>query len=170
VLGGCELGCNVDKELHQLATQVSDHLRLKRLVVVTAESCTGGWLAKVLTDTAGSSQWFDRGFVTYSNASKIDLLGVSSAILNSWGAVSEQTARAMAEGARRRGAGNLAVSISGIAGPGGGSPLKPVGTVWFAWSHFDQGIVVAHRRVEGDRASVRRQAVMIALKGILHFG
>jgi nicotinamide-nucleotide amidase len=162
--------CNVDKELHQLAVQVSDHLRLKRLVVVTAESCTGGWLAKVLTDTAGSSKWFDRGFVTYSNASKIDLLGVSSTILDSWGAVSEQAARAMAEGARRRGTGNLAVSISGIAGPGGGSPLKPVGTVWFAWSHSDQGIVVAHRRFEGDRVSVRRQAVIIALKGIFQFG
>jgi nicotinamide-nucleotide amidase len=170
VWGVFKLCCNVDKELHQLAAQVSDHLRLKRLVVVTAESCTGGWLAKLLTDMVGSSQWFDRGFVTYSNASKIDLLGVSPAILDSWGAVSEQSARAMAEGARRRGAGNLAVSISGIAGPEGGSPLKPVGTVWFAWSHSAQGIVVAHRRFEGDRASVRRQAVMIALKGIFQFG
>jgi len=160
----------VDRELYQLVAQVADHLRLKRLVVVTAESCTGGWLAKVLTDTAGSSMWFDRGFVTYSDASKIDLLGVSPAILNSWGAVSEQAAKEMAEGARRRGAGNLAVSISGIAGPNGGSPQKPVGTVWFAWSHSDHGIVVAHRRFEGDRASVRRQAVMTALKGILQFG
>ena len=139
-------------------------------MVVTAESCTGGWLAKVLTDTAGSSKWFDRGFITYSNASKIDLLGVNPAILNSWGAVSEQTAREMAEGARRRGAGNLAVSISGIAGPNGGSPQKPVGTVWFAWSHSDQGVLVAHRRFNGDRVSVRRQAVMTALKGIFKFG
>ena len=160
----------MDQELRQLAAEVTNHLSLMRLVVVTAESCTGGWLAKVLTDTAGSSKWFDRGFITYSNASKIDLLGVSPAILNSWGAVSEQTARAMAEGARRRGIGNLAVSISGIAGPNGGSPQKPVGTVWFAWSHTGQGVIAAHRRFDGDRASVRRQAVMTALKGIFKFG
>ena len=135
-------------------------------MLVTAESCTGGWVAQAVTSVAGSSAWFERGYVTYSNAAKREALGVRKATLARHGAVSEQTAREMARGALRRGRGTIALSITGIAGPGGGLPGKPVGTVCFA---FAQGrrIRSETKRFKGNRNSVRRQSVIQALRGVL---
>ncbi len=131
-----------------------------------AESCTGGWIAKVLTDVAGSSQWFDGGVVAYSNAAKIELLGVPTETLAVHGAVSEETARAMADGARRRFAVDLAVAVSGIAGPGGGTQDKPVGTVHFAWAAPDR-VMAARRIFVGSRETVRRHTVALALERLV---
>lgn len=140
--------------------------------LVTAESCTGGGIAARCTDLAGSSLWFDRGFVTYSNAAKQELLGVPQALLEVHGAVSEPVARAMAEGALRRADAQVAVAVTGIAGPGGAVPGKPVGTVWIAWSAAVPGgaapHTTAHRfQFDGDRADVRAQTVHQALEGVV---
>ena len=156
----------MDNELGQLALGVAEYLRSKDLLLVCAESCTGGWVAKTLTDVPGSSAWFDRGFVTYSNASKIEMLGVRESTLETHGAVSEPTVREMAAGAIRYSRGNIALSISGIAGPEGGSNDKPVGTVWFAWAGIHGEIVTLHKRFDGGRDAVRRKAVHTALKGL----
>ena len=137
------------------------------VMLAVAESCTGGWLAKVITDTPGSSHWFDRGFVTYTNAAKQDMLGVSPDTLNREGAVSEATVREMAAGALRHSRAQLAVAISGIAGPEGGTEDKPVGTVCFAWERIDQAPRAETLRLPGDREAVRRQAVERALYGLL---
>ena len=153
--------------LTALATLIGAKLKAKGLMLATAESCTGGWVAQAITAIAGSSDWFERGFVTYSNASKQDMLGVSAATLAAHGAVSEQTAQEMAAGALRNSQAQVAVAITGIAGPSGGSPEKPVGTVCFAWVRGN-GIPVAEtRRLEGDREGVRRQSVIVALQGLL---
>lgn len=133
----------------------------------TAESCTGGLVAGAITDIAGSSAWFDRGFVTYTNEAKMDLLGVSGATLRDHGAVSEPTAQAMAEGALARSLAQLTVAITGIAGPGGGSPDKPVGTVCFAWAGKGLPTTAITRRFAGGRGEVRRAAVVAALEGLL---
>ena len=135
-------------------------------MLVTAESCTGGWVAQAVTSIAGSSEWFERGYVTYSNAAKRELLGVRKATLERHGAVSEQTAREMARGALRRSQGTIAVSITGIAGPGGGMPGKPVGTVCFAWA-LGRKIHSETRRYKGGRRKVRQQSVVNALRGVL---
>ena len=135
-------------------------------MLVTAESCTGGWVAQAVTSVAGSSDWFERGFVTYSNNSKEELLGVRAQTLKRHGAVSEETAREMAQGALARSKGTLAVAITGVAGPGGGSREKPVGMVCFAWSSKKR-TVVETRQFSGDRDSVRRQSVVHALEGVL---
>jgi nicotinamide-nucleotide amidase len=134
--------------------------------LAAAESCTGGWIAKVLTDVAGSSQWFDGGVVAYSNAAKSALLGVGSDLLAAHGAVSEEAVRAMAEGARSRFATELAVAVSGIAGPGGGTADKPVGTVHFAWA-APSGTTAARRIFAGSRESVRRQTIALALERLV---
>ncbi len=137
----------------------------RRLAV--AESCTGGWLSKVLTDQAGSSRWFERGFVTYSNAAKTDMLGVEASLIETQGAVSEAVVRAMAEGVLKYSQADISVAISGIAGPDGGSKEKPVGTVWFAWA---QSAVVTQTRCvrfDGDRELVRQLAVGHALQGLV---
>lgn len=153
--------------LSALATRVGAQLKAQGLMLATAESCTGGWVAQAVTSIAGSSDWFERGFVTYSDAAKRDMLGVSAEVLGAHGAVSEQTARAMAAGALARSRAQVAVAITGIAGPGGGSAQKPVGTVCFAWS-ATQGVVRAQtRQFAGDRESVRRQSVFAALQGVL---
>ena len=154
----------------QLATRVARALLSSHCHIATAESCTGGWLAKALTDVAGSSQWFERGYVTYSNTAKTRDLGVSEGVLRRYGAVSGETARAMARGALRVARADLTIAITGIAGPDGGTPTKPVGTVWF-------GIAVRRtptaavrstcRRFRGDRESVRRKSVEYALRLIL---
>jgi nicotinamide-nucleotide amidase len=136
-------------------------------LVATAESCTGGWLAKCLTDTAGSSGWFERGFVTYSNAAKQELLGVTGATLEAHGAVSEPTVLAMAQGALAHSRAQVAVAISGIAGPGGAVAGKPVGTVCFAWCEAGGRSRVETRRLAGDRNGVRAQSVRHALDGLL---
>ena len=134
--------------------------------MASAESCTGGWIAKCCTDRAGSSAWFERGFVTYSNAAKIESLGVRPATLEMGGAVSREAALQMADGARRAAGVEIAVAVTGIAGPDGGTPDKPVGTVWFAWSQAGRSEAKLHR-FEGNRDSVRRQSVACALQGLI---
>src|SRR5690348_13155293 len=125
-------------DLDKLAIQVGEELEQRRLTLATAESCTGGWVAQVITSCPNSSRWFERGFVTYSNEAKQEMLGVDAAILARHGAVSEQTARAMAEGAVMRSQAKVALSITGIAGPSGGSDEKPIGTVWMAWAQTNK--------------------------------
>lgn len=153
--------------LTTLATLVGARLKAQGLMLATAESCTGGWVAQAVTAVAGSSDWFERGFVTYSNAAKQEMLGVSAGTLATHGAVSEQTAREMAAGARDHSRAQVAVAITGIAGPGGGSPDKPVGMVCFAWAMENKEAQAQTRHFEGDRESVRRQSVIAALQGVL---
>ena len=150
----------------ELAQQVGATLKARGLRLVTAESCTGGWVSMALTAVAGSSDWFERGYVTYSNAAKRDDLGVREDTLRRHGAVSEETAREMAAGALKRGGGQVALAITGIAGPTGGSPAKPVGTVCFAWA-LGSNFSSQTRRFDGDRESVRRQSVLHALQELL---
>jgi len=155
-------------ELCDSITALADMLKSRDLRLVTAESCTGGGIATALTDVAGSSQWFECGFVTYSNEAKTRYLDVSPLILEQFGAVSEETVRAMVAGAVNNSLGDVAVAVSGIAGPGGGSADKPVGTVWFAWGNASQQIVQCVR-FEGDRHQVRLQAVEVGIQGICHW-
>jgi nicotinamide-nucleotide amidase len=150
-----------------LAQSVAKALKAKRALLVTAESCTGGWAAQVVTSVAGSSEWFERGFVTYSNDSKSELLGVKRETLERCGAVSEEAAREMALGALERSRGTLALAITGVAGPGGGSEAKPVGTVCFAWASRGGDVRSETRLFAGDREAVRRQSVEHALAGVL---
>ena len=149
-----------------LAKKLGQRLKAQRQKLVTAESCTGGWAAQVVTSVAGSSDWFERGFVTYSNDAKHELLGVSQSTLKKHGAVSEEAAREMAQGALARSKGTLALAVTGVAGPGGGSPEKPVGMVCFAWVH-GKDLRSETRHFSGDRESVRRQSVIRALEGCL---
>ncbi len=160
---------NDDATIGALARLLVEALTAAGKTVTTAESCTGGWVAKAITDIAGSSAVFAYGVVSYSNAAKEQLLGVDGATLESAGAVSEAAVRAMAEGAARLANADLAVSVSGIAGPDGGSAEKPVGTVWFAWTTRGPAGLVTEAEKEtfaGDRASVRRQSVAHALRGL----
>ena len=150
-----------------LARQLGEALLERHWRCAVAESCTGGRVAAAITEIAGSSKWFDRGFVTYTNQSKTDLLGVSQKELATEGAVSESVVRAMAEGALAASQADVTVAISGIAGPGGGSPDKPVGLVWFAWSCRHGETYAASYCFNGDRSAVRSQAVSVALEGIL---
>ncbi len=153
----------LDMEVLAAAEAVLAACRAKGLTVATAESCTGGLIAAALTAIAGSSDVVDRGFVTYSNAAKTDLLGVPAALIAGVGAVSEPVARAMAEGALRRSPASLAVAVTGIAGPGGGGPGKPVGLVWFGLARRDGGVRTSSEVFAGDRAAVRRGTVLRAL-------
>jgi len=153
--------------MNALAKKLGRRLKAAGERLVTAESCTGGWVAQAVTSVAGSSDWFERGFVTYSNASKQELLGVKGKTLKIHGAVSEQTARAMAQGALARSRGTLALAVTGVAGPGGGTAAKPVGMVCFAWAR--KGKVGSEtRRFSGGRESVRRKSVVYALQGVLN--
>lgn len=161
-----------DMQLLAQAQAVARAFKEHEKFLVTAESCTGGWIAKLMTDVIGSSGWFERGFVTYTNQSKQEMLGVSPAIIDEQGAVSEATVRAMAAGALQHSHADYSVAVSGIAGPGGGTTYKPVGTVWIAWGqrvdkskNFD--IQSEHCLFEGDRDEIRRQAVSHALEGVL---
>jgi nicotinamide-nucleotide amidase len=147
-----------------LAVELGESLQRQGRMLATAESCTGGWLAQAVTSVAGSSAWFDRGFVTYSNAAKQDMLGVRAETLAKFGAVSEEIAREMAAGALARSAVQIAISITGIAGPGGGSAKKPVGTVCFAWALAGQPCISASRRFDGDRRQIRAASVAFALR------
>ena len=153
--------------LEALAARLGTLLSNEQLKLVTAESCTGGWVAQCLTAIAGSSAWFDRGFVTYSNEAKQEMLGVPPAMLAEHGAVSQPVAVAMAEGALRNSRADWAVAITGIAGPTGGSPQKPVGTVCFAWGCRDGRIVTSTRHFPGSREDVRAQSVEHALSGLI---
>ncbi|HLO62996.1 MAG TPA: nicotinamide-nucleotide amidase [Azonexus sp.] len=154
-------------ELEKLAERVGLALLERGEWLVAAESCTGGWVAQSLTAIAGSSAWFDRGFVTYSNAAKIDMLAVPETTLERHGAVSEATARAMAQGALAYSRAHWSLAITGIAGPSGGTPDKPVGTVCFAWASRDGGCEAQTCHFTGDRAAVREQSVAHALNGLL---
>jgi nicotinamide-nucleotide amidase len=159
-----------DIRLKSLALKVGRHLLKAQRQVATAESCTGGWIAKALTDIPGSSDWFAEGFVTYSNESKAQRLGVSRAALKKSGAVSEQAVRAMARGTLRHTQAQVAVAVTGIAGPGGAVAGKPVGTVWLAWATRRGGgirVVTQLRHFRGDRDAVRRKTVRAALEGLL---
>jgi nicotinamide-nucleotide amidase len=156
-----------DAQLRALAEQVAESVQRHRLMLVTAESCTGGWIAKTLTDLPGSSAWFDAGVVTYSYEAKQALLGVNPHTLQRTGAVSEETALEMVSGALARFGAGVAVAVTGIAGPSGGTPDKPVGTVWIGWKRRGG---YAHARLfhfGGDREAVRRQSVAAALSGVL---
>ena len=153
--------------IESLAADLGGLLLQRGEWLAVAESCTGGWLAQTVTAIAGSSAWFDRGFVTYSNDAKQDMLGVPDTTLARHGAVSEATARAMAQGVLAHSRSDWGVAITGIAGPSGGSPDKPVGTVCFAWSQRDGGCEAQTCRFPGDRAAVREQAVRHALRGLI---
>jgi nicotinamide-nucleotide amidase len=153
--------------MERLAARTGKRLVASRAMLVTAESCTGGWIAQAVTAVAGSSDWFERGFVTYSDDAKRELLGVRAATLTRHGAVSEQTAREMASGALRQSKASLSVAVTGIAGPGGGTPAKPVGTVCFAWERKNGLRHSETRRFAGNRESVRKQSVIHALRGVL---
>jgi nicotinamide-nucleotide amidase len=154
-------------EIIELATRIGAVAKAKSLLLCTAESCTGGGVAQAITEIAGSSEWFDCGFITYSTASKTDILNVSDALIAQHGAVSEEVAAAMAEGALANSSAHLTVSTTGIAGPGGAVPGKPVGTVCFAWAKGDQTVRTERLVFSGDRQAVRQQTVAHALKGLL---
>lgn len=159
-----------DEQLFALAARTGRALNAAGRIVVTAESCTGGWVGKAMTDVAGSSTWFACGFITYSNEAKVRDLGVSARVLKQHGAVSEMTARQMAQGALRVSRASIAVSITGIAGPDGGSAEKPVGTVWFglaSQSGRSVQVETVRKRFNGDREAVRRKSVEHALRMIL---
>lgn len=155
-------------DLETLAKQVGAALKTRGWVLATAESCTGGWVGEVVTSVAGSSHWYDRGFITYTNEAKQEMLGVSVQTLAEFGAVSEPTVREMAAGALKHSRAQITLAISGIAGPGGATPGKPVGTVCIAWATRDAGGRAQTFQFHGDRAVVRRQAVLAALQGVLH--
>ncbi len=158
---------NVSQQLDALAVKVGALLIINGQKLATAESCTGGWVAQCLTAIAGSSDWFERGFVTYSNEAKIEMLGVDAETLLAHGAVSEATAAAMAAGARRHSHADWALAVTGVAGPGGGSKDKPVGTVCFGWAAFDGRVETQTLHFSGDREQVRAQSVAHALGGVL---
>jgi nicotinamide-nucleotide amidase len=153
--------------LKTLAKRLGARLKARRLKLATAESCTGGWIAQATTSVAGSSEWFERGFVTYSNPAKKELLGVRARTLSRHGAVSRETARDMAAGALKRSRAQVAIAVTGIAGPGGGTRRKPVGTVCFAWSRKGGAVESVVRRFFGNRERIRRQSVVYALRGLL---
>ncbi len=154
-------------ELEMLAERLGRELLNRGEWLATAESCTGGWVAQAVTAVAGSSAWFDRGFVTYSNDAKVEMLGVTATTLERHGAVSEATARAMAQGALKHSRATWAVAITGIAGPTGGTPAKPAGMVCLAWARRDGGCEALTCQFAGTRAEVRQQAVRLALSGAL---
>ena len=162
----------MDSDLASLSAALGTVCSERQLLIATAESCTGGWAAQVITHTAGSSAWFERGFVTYTNAAKADMLGVRMDTIEAFGAVSVETAGEMASGALENSNALISLAITGIAGPAGGSPDKPVGTVCFAWCWRNgQGKLVVpscqRRLFSGDRENIRRQSVIHALSGML---
>ncbi len=153
--------------LHDAAIQLGQALKARGFMLAIAESCTGGMVAEAITSIAGSSVWFDRGFVTYSNAAKIDMLDVSNSTLEKFGAVSEQTAAEMAIGALKNSAAQIAGSITGIAGPDGGSPAKPVGTVCFAWAGKNLPVITCTHWFSGNRENVRQQAAIFMMASLI---
>jgi nicotinamide-nucleotide amidase len=154
--------------MNNLAAEVGALLKSHGLMLATAESCTGGGVAQAITEMAGSSAWFERGFVIYSNLSKQQMLGVREETLAQHGAVSEMTVREMAAGALQHSAAQVALAVSGIAGPDGDTPDKPVGTVWFAWELKNGETHTQRYQLDGNRAEVRKQAVQIALQGVVN--
>jgi len=158
-------GQNLSDHVAQLAAVLIE----KKLKLATAESCTGGGIAQALTDCPGSSTWFERGFVTYSNQSKNEMLGVSTDALARYGAVSMQVARQMAEGAIKHSRAQVSLAVTGIAGPGGGSDEKPVGTVWISWAGADKKTIYRQYQFIGDRFEVRQQTTDVAIVGMIEF-
>lgn len=156
-----------DNELLEMATTLGQKLREKGWMLTTAESCTGGWLAEVITAVPGSSAWFERGYITYSNQSKQDMLGVRAETLATHGAVSEETVQEMASGALARSRAQISASISGIAGPGGGTREKPVGMVCNGWALSDGTVLSSTCRLSGDREEIRSRAVAAAFRGLI---
>ena len=153
--------------LDALANLVGARLKEKGLLLATAESCTGGWVAQVVTSVSGSSEWFDRGFVTYSNEAKREMIGVRAETLDHHGAVSEETAREMAAGALAASRAQIALAITGVAGPTGGTAQKPVGMVCCAWAVRGGAVDATTKHFAGDREAVRRQSVELGLRGVL---
>ncbi|MCO6440971.1 MAG: CinA family protein [Nitrococcus mobilis] len=158
-----------ERDFGELAQRAGRLLEAQGLRLTTAESCTGGWIAKVLTDVPGCSRWFERGLVTYSNAAKVELLDVPADTLRTYGAVSQEVAAAMARGAVARAAAEVSVAVTGIAGPEGGTPAKPVGLVWLAWYRAGAVPVTEEAHFQGGREGIRRQAVAAALHGLIEF-
>lgn len=156
-----------DPVLYKLAEEVGLELKRRKLMLATAESCTGGWVSEAVTMVPGSSEWFERGFVTYTYISKREMLGVKEATLDKHGAVSEEIVREMASGALARSHAQVAVAVTGIAGPTGATPEKPVGTVCFAWAAKDAKRRSETKHFSGDREAVRKQSVEHALRGVL---
>jgi nicotinamide-nucleotide amidase len=156
-----------DGALRSLAGQVGAQMLARQRQLAVAESCTGGWVAKCLTDVPGSSRWFERGYVSYSNAAKEQTLGVAASVIETFGAVSRPTAEQMAAGALHFSGATLAVAVTGVAGPDGGTPDKPVGLVWFARAQRGGALIAVEERFDGDREAVRRAAVATALRLML---
>lgn len=156
-----------DQAIFDLAVRVGEALAQRGWMLVTAESCTGGWVGQAVTAVAGSSDWYERGFITYSNRSKCEMLGVQQVTLDQFGAVSPQTAQEMVIGALNRSHAEIGASITGIAGPDGGTATKPVGMVYFAWATKDGLVQQQTHRFKGDRETIRHLAVETALRGIL---
>lgn len=154
-------------EIDELSRRLGEACTAAKVKLAAAESCTGGGVGQAITRTAGSSAWFDRGFVTYSNEAKVDLLGVREETLGSHGAVSEAVAREMAVGALHQSSAGFAVAVTGVAGPGGGTATKPVGLVWFAWASLDGPVRTKFEVFGGDRDAIRSQAVAEALRGLV---
>ena len=158
----------MEKHIEQLAGELGEALLARSWHVTCAESCTGGGIGSAITSVAGSSNWFGAGFVTYSNTHKHEILGVSPAILETYGAVSRQVVLAMARGARTAAGADISVGVSGIAGPDGGTEEKPVGTVWIAWSTEEMEVADCYH-FPGDRGEVREQTVIVALEGLIRY-
>ena len=157
----------IERAITGLARRLGTACKRRGVTVATAESCTGGGVAQAITRIAGSSEWFERGFVTYTNRAKEEMLGVPHATLVAHGAVSEEVASEMAAGALARSPADVAVAITGIAGPGGGTSEKPVGLVWFAWTHRGGPVQARRFFFTGDRAAVREQSVAVAIRGLI---
>lgn len=156
-----------DQELRQLASELGAALQARGWMLATAESCTGGWVGQLVTALPGSSAWYERGFITYADTAKVEMLGVPPGMLAMHGAVSEETASAMAVGALKNSHAQAALAISGIAGPGGGTPHKPVGLVCYGWALTDGTIMSSTCRLDGDRDEIRSRAVAAALRGLI---
>ena len=159
----------MNTDIDRLAIVVGDILLEKRLMLATVESCTGGWIAQTVTNIPGSSAWFERGFVTYSNEAKMELVGVQAETLTKHGAVSREVAVEMVLGGVQRSRADVAVSVTGIAGPDGGTPEKPVGTVWIAWADRHGSSEAICYGLQGDRRAVREASVEHALCGLTDF-
>jgi nicotinamide-nucleotide amidase len=157
----------MDNEIFERAEQLGGLLKARGKKIATAESCTGGWIAQAITEVPGSSAWFDRGFVTYSNAAKVQMLGVKQDTLEQYGAVSAETAMEMAAGALANSDADCACAVTGIAGPDGGTPEKPVGTVFIAWQCKNGGSEVIRKQFAGNRRQIRKQTVKTALEGVV---
>lgn len=157
----------MESELFELAEQLGRKLKSCEKKIATAESCTGGWIAQTITDVPGSSAWFDRGFVTYSNAAKVQMLGVSPQMLEEFGAVSAETATEMAAGALAHSDADIAVAVTGIAGPDGGTTDKPVGTVFIGWADKNGEANVVKKQFAGNRRQIREQTVKSVLEGMV---